>query len=556
MACVCITSADPHERMIVRTDWVPTQRVSPAAPHTVLFAIKQRNVANGVLTQRLMAVSDPDSPMYGQHLTFAQVDELTANHDASRCVHAYLGQIGAEVVSTTREFVRAKASVQVWETAFDTTFFQYHHRPQHGMPQRGPIVRTAEYTLPEALASCIDFVGYTSQLPGRDKPVLRAIPLDVTNKPGTVDPTLLKSNYNIDSFTASPKVSQAVFEAVKADYSPEDLAEWLEYYSFPDQKVARDFSGHNSSATCKTTMPAACIEGNLDVQYLMGTAQGPPTTYWYEANETWPFIAWMEEVLADKNPVTVHSVSYDEPEYHVPATLKEFFSTSVQKLGLMGTTVVVSSGDDGVAGAEARANKTACSFRPYFPAACPYVTAVGATMGPENYLQEISETADAHPSGGITTGGGFSQFYPQPSYQTEFVKTYISTAAMPLGNYNTSNRAYPDVALLGHMYQVMIGGTQFGVSGTSASAPVVAGMINLLNSKRLAAGKSLLGFVNPLLYKNPSVFNDMTTGNNKCTAQGGGALVCCPVGFDSIAGWDPLTGLGSVDFQKASAAFV
>lgn len=102
----------------------------------------------------------------------------------------------------------------------------------------------------------------------------------------------------------------------------------------------------------------------------------------------------------------------------------------------------------------------------------------------------------------------------------------------------------------------MIGGTQFGVSGTSASTPVVAGMVNLLNSKRHLAGKPVLGFINPLLYTNPSVFNDILHGNNRCTAATGAAPACCPGGFDAVSGWDPLTGLGSVDFAKAAAAFV
>ena len=65
--------AKPQERMLERADWQPRARADTSASHTLLFAVKQRNVANGVLTERLMAVSDPDSPAYGQHLTFEQV---------------------------------------------------------------------------------------------------------------------------------------------------------------------------------------------------------------------------------------------------------------------------------------------------------------------------------------------------------------------------------------------------------------------------------------------------------------------------------------------------
>ena len=135
------------------------------------------------------------------------------------------------------------------------------------------------------------------------------------------------------------------------------------------------------------------------------------------------------------------------------------FSIAAQKLGLMGTTIVVSSGDDGIAGAEARGNASNFAYRPYFPASCPWVTAVGATYGPENYGSEVAEQSDGHPSGGITTGGGFSNFYNQPAYQAAAVAAYVSAATMPpaTGNYNaTGKRGYPDVALLGHMYQVNV----------------------------------------------------------------------------------------------------
>lgn len=54
-----------------------------------------------------------------------------------------------------------------------------------------------------------------------------------------------------------------------------------------------------------------------------------------------PFIAWIEEVMSDSTPVTVHSISYDEAEYHVPQKLLELFSISAQKLGLMGTSIIV-----------------------------------------------------------------------------------------------------------------------------------------------------------------------------------------------------------------------
>jgi len=71
----------------------------------------------------------------------------------------------------------------------------------------------------------------------------------------------------------------------------------------------------------------------------------------------------------------------------------------------------------------------------------------------------------------------------------------------------------------------------FSAVGTSASAPVLGAIFTLINQKRLATGKSSIGFINPVLYANPSAMNDITIGGN----QG-----CGTAGFSSAPGWDPV----------------
>lgn len=76
-----------------------------------------------------------------------------------------------------------------------------------------------------------------------------------------------------------------------------------------------------------------------------------------------------------------------------------------------------------------------------------------------------------------------------------------------------------------------------------------------MNAQLEASGSNLksIGFINPTLYKaGTSSFNDITKGNNKCCAD---AQVCCTQGFEATSGWDPLTGLGSVDYRKFEALF-
>lgn len=89
-------------------------------------------------------------------------------------------------------------------------------------------------------------------------------------------------------------------------------------------------------------------------------------------------------------------------------------------------------------------------------------------------------------------------------------------------------------------------GQIFPVDGTSASAPIFAGLITLLNDGRLSIGAPTLGFINPFLYqaaKYPGVFNDILVGSNRCNEVG-----CCPYGFNVTTGWDAVTGLGTPNF--------
>jgi subtilase family serine protease len=89
------------------------------------------------------------------------------------------------------------------------------------------------------------------------------------------------------------------------------------------------------------------------------------------------------------NPPNVISISYGGPESSVTSNQKYTFDYEAIKLGLIGTSVIVSSGDDGVAGNQARVSSIFCGYNPQFPASSPWVTAVGATQGPESGGEEV-----------------------------------------------------------------------------------------------------------------------------------------------------------------------
>ena len=158
-----------------------------------------------------------------------------------------------------------------------------------------------------------------------------------------------------------------------------------------------------------------------------------------------------------------------------------------------------------------------------------------------------------------TSGGGFSTYHPTPLYQLENVKNYLAlvvndVALRPAPGYNGAGRGYPDITIQGYYY-VTVSGPQFYLSsGTSASSPAMAAIFSNLNAARMRIGKGAVGFVHPALYKYATKFtNDVVGGNNKCTQN---SQICCTEGFHATPGWDPASGLGSINYGKMEAVFM
>lgn len=267
------------------------------------------------------------------------------------------------------------------------------------------------------------------------------------------------------------------------------------------------------------------------------------------------------EECGTHTPANVISVSYgtaeaDYPTYYLQRQCDEFM-----KLSLQGSTIVLSSGDDGVARRSGPClGDNQDIFTPGEPASCPYVTAVGSTVLPKGSANTDPQVA----TDAFSSGGGFSNIFTTPDFQKDAVASYFANNDPGYQYYNTSDgnvpgsggiynragRGYPDVAALGQNIAVYVGG-QAGVSGgTSASAPIMGSIFTLINEARLGAGKKSIGWANPALYKNPSMFTDVTSGNQALGGPNGDnqASACGNNGFSAVSGWDPVTGLGTPNF--------
>merc|ERR1719326_1570534 len=127
-----------------------------------------------------------------------------------------------------------------------------------------------------------------------------------------------------------------------------------------------------------------------------------------------------------------------------------------------------------------------------------------------------------------------------------YMKTVPVSKHAPAGSFHVGGRATPDVAALGEGYQVVAQDKVISVGGTSASTPTFAGFVSLLNEARMKGGKPAMGYLNPFLYQNQDAFRDITIGTDMIDRSSDPLAY----GFACAPGWDPVTGLGTPNFEK------
>jgi tripeptidyl-peptidase-1 len=252
--------------------------------------------------------------------------------------------------------------------------------------------------------------------------------------------------------------------------------------------------------------------------YDGGDVSGVDSIYPDPSNKTGAYTG--PKYCGNYTPPAVITTSYGEDENSVTETYAARQCYEYMKLGLLGVTVLYSSGDSGVAGVTGQCGGTNHGiiedfFTPSFPGTCPYVTSVGGTQIAPG--ANVSDPEVAVYSG-VYSGGGFSNYFPIPIWQEATLATWWSENSYPYTarQYNNSQktRGYPDISANAANYIVAAGGQFNLVSGTSAASPVIASLITHVNDALLNAGKSVVGFLNPVLYAHPEVLNDITSGDN------------------------------------------
>jgi kumamolisin len=249
-------------------------------------------------------------------------------------------------------------------------------------------------------------------------------------------------------------------------------------------------------------------EVQLDIEVAGSVAPAANIAVYFGPNQGSGFRDAISAAINDTtNSPSVVSISWGGPESSYSQQDLDAINQALAQAAALGVTVCVASGDSG-----ASDGLTDGQNHVDFPASSPDVLGCGGTRLPRGG-PEVAWNDGAQ---GGASGGGFSASFPLPAWQTGVTGTMR-------GVPDVAGNADPETG-----YQVSVDGTSTVIGGTSAVAPLWAGLLALVNQ---SLGKRV-GFVNPLLYANATAaFTDIISGNNN--------------GFQAGPGWDPVTGLGS-----------
>lgn len=268
----------------------------------------------------------------------------------------------------------------------------------------------------------------------------------------------------------------------------------------------------------------------LDIEVIGAVAPKANIAVYFAPNTDQGFLDAITTAVHDKvRKPSVISISWGSAESNWTAQSFQAFDQAFQDAGLLGVTVCCASGDDGSAD-----GVTDGASHVDFPASSPNVLACGGTRLESSGGKITKETVWNQGTGNGASGGGVSDNFPLPSYQAK------AGVPVSVNKSHFKGRGVPDVAgdadpATG--YQIHVDGKDAVFGGTSAVAPLWAGLIALINEQT----KKAAGFINPTLYQTVAgAFHDITTGNN-------GA-------YTAKAGWDACTGLGSPNGQALLTA--
>jgi kumamolisin len=316
--------------------------------------------------------------------------------------------------------------------------------------------------------------------------------------------------------------------ALGGGYNADEIASYFSQIALTTPVSFSDAQFYGQGTNAQVTGSKADLEIALDIEIAGSVAPAAKIlVYFAPDTSNQGFLDALSAAVNDpNNHLNIISISWGWPESEWKEALKDQFDEILKDAANQNITVCVASGDNGSSDYDSTDLSDNGQANVDFPSSNPYVLACGGTqlVGGLDPTQAEVVWGFGRQDG---TGGGVSRDYPLPDYQAN---AGVPPAANPPGPIM---RGVPDVsgdAAPESGYNILFDGSWGTYGGTSAVAPLWAGLIARLNEK---FGRPL-GFVNPALYQIGSgspAFNDIVTGSNG--------------DYSASKDWDACTGLGT-----------
>ncbi len=441
-------------------------------------------------------------------------EEYAARYGASAADIARVEQFAREYnlsvveVNPAGRLVKLAGTVESIGAAFGTQVQKYHYQ---GTTYRG---RTGTLSIPAELDSIVTGVFGIDDRP-QASPHLRM------NAKASVSyaPPQLAQLYNFPNPANGAGQTVAIIE-LGGGYRPQDLTAYFGKLGIPVPTVVS--VSVDGAQNAPGDPNGADGEVALDIEVVGGVAPGAKIAVYFAPNTDAGFLDAITTAIHDTtNAPSVISISWGQAEAGWTRQAIQNMNSAFQAAAALGVTVCAAAGDsgssDGMSDGHAHVD---------YPASDPYVLGCGGTRLSAIGNKISSEVVWNDNPTSSATGGGVSDVFALPSWQT---KANVPPSVNP---GRRIGRGVPDVA--GNAdpqtgYQVLVDGQWGVIGGTSAVAPLWAGLVARLNQH---LGKPV-GYLNPTLYKlnQKSAFHDIISGNNGS--------------YRARSGWDPCTGLGS-----------
>ncbi len=463
-------------------------------------------------------------PLAGRRLVARE--DWAGTHGASdedlSAVTAFARDAGLSVtdVDAARRAVTLHGSLQAIVSAFQATIEGSYRASDGGDEYRA---RSGALTVPAPLGDVVMGVfGIDNRPQARAQVRFHAQPAAATS----FTPVQVAEAYAFPSGTTGKGQTVGIVE-LGGGFATNDLTTYFQGLGItPPSVTAVSVDGGQNSPGTDTNADGEVM---LDIEVVGAVSPDAAIAVYFAPNTDQGFIDALSTAVHDaaRKP-SVISVSWGQSEDAWSAQARTQMEQIFTEAAGVGVTVTVAAGDNG-----STDGATDGQQHVDFPASAPHALGCGGTS-----LQASGATIQAetvwNDAGGGATGGGISRQFPPPSYQ--------GGAQVPV-NVDTqkSGRGVPDVcgdADPQTGYVIRVDGAEQTIGGTSAVAPLWAGLIARLN-EHLGAP---LGFAQPLLYplRGTSSFHDITSGSNGSYA--------------AAAGWDACTGLGSPDGTALAAS--